>query len=292
MAGTPTRKWAIILGAAVLLVWGVSWAWQSVRPRIFNAPRFRLAADDIEITAPPKWIKTDVKAEALRDASLDESLSILDDELPERVEKAFLLHPWVARVVRVTRRSPARLMVELEYRRPVLMVEVPGGLFPVDAQGILLPTEDFTPAVAARYPRLSGTRPVTEGLPGTLWRDDHVRAAARIAAVLADDWKSLGLSRIVTLDERDNDSESNEPQFELLTRAGQKIRWGKPLADGAAGQKEAKRRLKRLKGLVPDGGHLDDFDLPANLNLDRPVPAPTARREAARQARAEHRDSP
>ena len=58
-----------------------------------------------ELVPPPEstgFIHRDLKAEALRDASLDRALSITDADLAERIHQAFSLHPWVARVDRVT----------------------------------------------------------------------------------------------------------------------------------------------------------------------------------------------
>ena len=71
-------------------------------------------------------------------------MSILDDELVQKIQTAFSLHPWVANVTHVTKRHPAHVDVELEYRKPVAMVEVhengSDGLYPVDTDGVLLPS--------------------------------------------------------------------------------------------------------------------------------------------------------
>ena len=150
------------------------------------------------MTPLPPWIHTDLKAEVLRDASLDGPLSLLDKELTVRVAHAFALHPWVAKVQRVSKRSPAGVQVDLDYRRPVAMVEVPGpALLPVDGEGVLLPTADFSPQDARQYPRIAEIKTSPLGPVGTRWGDTHVTGGARIAAALLDDWQALKLHQVV-----------------------------------------------------------------------------------------------
>ena len=106
----------------------------------------------------------------MRDASLDAPLSILDEQLAERLAKAFSFHPWVAEVREVRKSIPARVTIDLVYRRPVCMVELPdrSGLYAVDAQAFLLPSRDFLdePQKAAQYPRLAGITSVNIGRVG------------------------------------------------------------------------------------------------------------------------------
>lgn len=204
--------------------------WISLETRIRTAPQYQLDLSQIQVTAPPEWIRADVRAEALRMAGMEPPLSVLQEDLLVRIQQAFTQHAWVARVVRVTRRLPPHVIVELEYRRPVLMVEVPGGLLAVDAEAVPLPSEDFTPADVVHYPRLGGVRPATEGPLGTAWNDPQVAAAARIAAALIDDWQTMNLWRILPLaDERVETDQA--PQFELRTKDGGRIVWGTAAAD-------------------------------------------------------------
>ena len=113
---------------------------------------------------------------------------VLDDNLPERVAHAFSLHPWVAKVGLVRRLSPARLEVELVYRRPVCMVEVREGPLPVDGQGVLLPSDDFSPVEKEHYPRLTGIDTMPMGPVGQRWGDGRVVGGAE----LPPHWARLG----------------------------------------------------------------------------------------------------
>lgn len=231
-AAQPTvRRWlrAALALALAAAAYGV---WVSLEPRVRWAPQYRLELSGIQVTPPPEWIRTDVRAEALNMAGIDGPLSVLQEDLLVRIQRAFAQHAWVARVVRVERRLPPQVIVELEYRRPVLMVEVPGGLLAVDAHAVPLPSEDFTPADVGRYPRLGGVRPATEGPLGTAWNDPYVAAAAQIAALLLDDWQPMGLWRILPLQDQQADSR-DVPQFELRTRNGGRIIWGNAAANTA-----------------------------------------------------------
>jgi hypothetical protein len=154
-----------------------------------------LLPDDVVLAGVGDWIRTDLKAEALRDASLDVGLPLDDPELARRLARAFDIHPWVREVVRVTLRHPAGARVEVRCREPVAMVGVPGGLLAVDAEGIVLPSQDFTftPQEANRYPRLTGITSGPRGAFGFSWGDPLVEEGAALAAVIAPEWDRLEL---------------------------------------------------------------------------------------------------
>ena len=182
-----------IAGVAAVIVAG-RLVWMRVREHVAIRDDYRLTAADISITPPPPWIRADVKTQVIRDAGLtDAPLSILDDALVERLYRAFALHPWVAKVERVSKSHPAHVDVQLVYRRPVAMVQVPGGWYPVDVEGVLLPSDDFSPAEARAYPRLSGVESRPLGPTGTKWGDPVVAGGARIAAALEAAWSELEL---------------------------------------------------------------------------------------------------
>jgi hypothetical protein len=216
----------------LLTVAGFFWlwhaAWQEVGEDLLLSEQYWVTQEQVEITPPAEWIHDDVRAKAFRDASLDGPLSLMDEDLVPRVADAFSMHPWVARVRRVTKHYPARVRVELDYRRPVLMVQVPGGLFPVDVEGVLLPTGDnFTPLEAQRdYARLVGIDTVPMAPVGMRWGDARVLESAEIAATFGAAWQKLNLDRIVpsTMVEV---GVGGDYTYELLTKGGTRIRWGR-----------------------------------------------------------------
>ena len=154
----PYRGLLLVLVLAAGLTGGAYYGWQRVGPQVTQGPEYLLEPDQIEITPPPPWIRSDVRGETVRDGGLS-GLSILDRELTVKIARAFGLHTWVEEVRRVRKEHPARVVVELAYRRPVAMVEVTmndrPGLLPVDVNGVLLPPGDFSAEQARDYLRVS-----------------------------------------------------------------------------------------------------------------------------------------
>jgi hypothetical protein len=215
---------------AVLLVAGFTggtWAvWRRVEKHVENSPDYLVKIEQITITPPPEWVRSDVRAEAFHNAtSPDRPLSLLDDNLAERIHIAFMLHPWVAKAT-VTKSAGARVRVDIEYRRPACMVEVAAGqlveLLPVDGQGVWLPGEDFSQKQKEGYPCLAGIdrRPIQP--VGHAWGDPRVIDGAAVAAVLQPVWQQLKLYRIQCVPL----AAGARPMFELYTRGGTKIIWG------------------------------------------------------------------
>jgi hypothetical protein len=180
----------------------------------------------------------------------------LDDRTTNRLSQAFSLHPWVSRVAAVRTAYPTHIAVDLVYRRPVAMVEVPGGLLPIDADGILLPTEDFTPEQARDYPRAAGIDSTPLGPVGTRWGDPKVEAAAKLAELLADDWQQLGLRRILVREETTAES-GRRLVLDLTTRGGTTLVWGSQLGSEVASELKPAEKLKRLRQLASADGGLD-----------------------------------
>ena len=143
--------------------WAASMRGSGTGRFVARHPQYQLTADRIHITPQPPWIRSDVKAEVLRDASLIGTVSVLDDPdaLVRRIQDAFEFHPWVAQVLGIRKRLPASLDIELEYRRPVAAVETSDGrnltLTPIDVDGVRLPEADFTELDASYLPRIIGT---------------------------------------------------------------------------------------------------------------------------------------
>ncbi|HVX16278.1 MAG TPA: hypothetical protein VHC22_34145 [Pirellulales bacterium] len=256
----------LVLGMCAGGVWAL---WQRVRKDVYAAPRHVVQAEAVSATPPPAWIRTDIKAEVVRDIFLAGPVSDLDEDLGERFYEAFAAHPWVAKVVRVTKRSPAVVQVDLVYRRPVLMVRVHDGLLPVDGEGVQLLTADFSPLEAGRYPRLAEIGSVTPPPAGTRWADSRVVAAARLAAVLIDTWQELGLHQIGLAAESAH-VQASTLDFDLLTKAGTRVHWGPAPGPGADEQAAAADKLSRLRHYAAEHGTLDGARGPQDLDLRDP----------------------
>jgi len=258
------RRSMIVLAFVALAVGGSLFAWQRLGDKITQAPDYLVKADSIVITTPtPNWIRTDVRAEVVRDGSL-EGLSILDRQLTVKVAQAFAMHSWVQAVKHVSKHPQGRVMVDLEYRQPVAMVEVvvdgQPGLLPVDGQGVLLSPVDFTAEDVSEYIRIAvpDSRPV--GTLGEAWGDLRVHGAACLAAVLHKRWKQLGLCRIAVTEGDSAGGLGQTAQFELQTRAGARVLWGAAPDPGDPTQVQlAAAKAQRLIERVETLGPLDEM---------------------------------
>ena len=256
--------------------------WRKYGQQVLASSHFRLSPEHVTITPLPEWIHADIKSDALRDAGLDSGATILDDELAQQVARAFALHPWVAKVERVTKRAGPRIDVELVYRRPVCMVDVPGGVYPVDAEGIVLPRDDFSVNDARRYPRLSGITGVPTGLVGTPWGDLQVVGGAELAALVVDVWNELKLHYINVADDGAGDF-----VYEILVRPAPmqkqptRIVWGHRPGHEPPCESPAADKLARLKQQAAENGSLADGDGRV-IDLRYAVESPSTPRTASK----------
>lgn len=244
----------LVLVGTLVAVGGSYAAWRGVRTHVMATPEYWLTSEDIQITQTPKWIRVDIKADVARDAGLNERLTILDDDFAERIHQAFSLHPWVAEVTRVTKSYPASARVDLVYREPVAMVELPGGgLLPIDASGIHLPIGDFASVEIPHYPRIAGleTTPLSD-TPGSEWGDARVVRAAKVAAVLKPVWPQLNVTQIVPAgsDAQNVANLAGTTLFELIGRDGTRILWGSPPGEELIGEVTAEEKKQSLLNFV------------------------------------------
>jgi hypothetical protein len=261
-SGRPVLIFSLLVG---LFVGGVCVVWFKLRQRIQSAPEYRVGPEQVEITPLPPWIHTNIRefrAEVFRHPTLDGPLSIMDDGLAERINKAFSQHAWVAKVERVTAHHPASVQVELVYREPVCMVDVPGGLLPlpVDKDGVLLPDEGFSSVEKARrYPRLVGVERKPFVQPGSRWSDVTVIGGAEIAAALTPVWEKMQLQQIVSQPPTSNARGSaREPSFSLLTARGTKVLWGYAPGANVFGEPSVAEKVTRLQQYWSEYDSLDD----------------------------------
>jgi hypothetical protein len=246
---------AFLVAAAGLLIW---FGWMLSDERIAARGRMPITATDINLPARPVYIKRDIAAEILRDGGLVGKLDALQPDAAERLAQALALNPWIHEVREVRVRYPGRVQVDLVYRRPVLMVEVPHGVYPVSLSGVLLPSEDFSSSEAARYPRLSGIASTPAGPVGTHWGDTTVEAAARLAGYLQEEWVRLGLEQLQPAERQPLDDLAGPQQFVLLTKSGDtRIVWGSAPGQELPGELTAEAKMVRLRRMLDSGGTLD-----------------------------------
>ena len=253
----------LLTSIAALLYWG----WQVVWQMAPVSPQFSLHPANIVITTESQWAdRSAILQQVVHEASLDDQLSLLDPGLNERLSLAIEDHPWVKSVERVEKFQPPRVEVTLRYREPVAFIARDStakqsqgdGICIVDREGINLP-QDLTRVDAPPASVLAEIRgvPFQPPSPGEVWNDIRVRAAARVAASLSNDWGLLSLQAIKPASQPMVGSNETYTFF-LITRGGQEIPWG-PQYLGAssaelAGEPSAEEKAARLKAYVVENG--------------------------------------
>lgn len=269
----------VLIGVLAVSMWG------RFSQRILTGKKYIVTADNIHIPQLPPWIRTDLKSEAIVSGSL-ENLSVRQEDLSPRVAAAFKMHPWVSEVRRVTKRYPAQVIVDLSYRRPIAMVEVDKGLYPVDPDGTLLPTADFlfsnreeAAKEAAKFPCIVAQEATPNGVPGTAWGDPRIHGGAKIAQLLNKSWKRLQLASINAYRDQHSSVSTATAKFELKTIQQTTILWGHAPGEETPGEPRAERKVQRLLGFFRKHGSLDTVGSGEVIDLQQTDKLSVASRE-------------
>jgi hypothetical protein len=232
-----------VLAAAAFAGWSL---WSRMSEPARTHPDTILMPDAVELRGVAPWVRSDLKAEALRNASLDGGLPLDDPELSRRLARAFEMHPWVRLVVDVSLRHPAAATVDVECREPVAMVGVKGGLLAIDADGVVLPSGDFTAESAAVYPRITGIDSSPQGPEGTPWGDPLVDEGAAVAVAVGPEWKSLGFTECRPV------GKHGLRRWELVGPPPRTIVFGSAPGREQAGEPLAAAKIARLRALAAE----------------------------------------
>lgn len=250
-----------LLGAAIVLAPVVP----RLLPDLSQRDEYRLQASEIEFPAPPRWIPENLLDQVIERGELADELSVLDESLAGKIGKAFEKHPWVMKPVKVRVSVPARVEVEFEYRKPVAMVEVSDGFYPVDDQGILLPPRDFPPSELARYPKIVGLRSTPLGGIGSTWGDARVIGAAQIAVVLLPYWREWDLDSIEVPARTEAKQKYEDLEFVINAQGGSRIIWGRPPGHQHPLEITADQKIGKLKTYL---SACESFDGDWEININ------------------------
>jgi hypothetical protein len=247
----------LVLTAVVFVasIGGTFYAWQRWGEPSLHSGEYSVTADQIIVTPQPTWIQANVKTEVLRSAGFTR-VELGDRKLIEHLAQAFALHPWVAKVVRVEKRYPPQVLVDLHYRRPVLAVKVDvhgeQNVLVVDENAVLLPSSDFSPSQARGYLRIMGEGE-SPGIYGTPWGSERIAGAARLAATWGECWQALRLYWIVAARPA-----SGELLYELRTQDDKvRVVWGAAPGHESKGEPTAIQKIAALEQYVHEKGPLN-----------------------------------
>jgi len=286
--GIIARRRAGLGGAAVLILAaaGGGWLWSAYGPRVRMGTQYALPQESITVVGIPAWVKTDLKLDVLRSASLDGPLAVDDPELSRRIARGFAMHPWVKQVVGVELLHPPGARVEILCRQPVAMVKVEGGVLPIDGEGVVLPSDGFTSEDAALYPKIVGIASSPQGPAGTPWGDEAVDEAAAIAMLVQPERQSLGPVQL-RFDAAEGQRRWMLVRPEVEGKEGGQIRFGGAPGKERPGEPPAAAKVARLRQI--GGAALEPGQ---SLDLTLPEPAPSAAPEAPPSAGPGSGDDP
>ncbi len=257
----------VMFWPAVLLIFGLSawkyWGSEHVANRYHG-----LVPEKIRVSPQPDYVRSDIVQAVYRDTAM-QGVSLLDRQATTKIASAFSMHPWVRKVISVRKLPGGEIDVRLQYRTPVAMVHVykpnqeddRSYFFPVDGDGILLPTSEFTTSETLEYLYIEVPGVYTTNPVGSTFGDGRVEAAASLAEYLSPFRDEIGIRSIgVYGDPR----QMEIPQLELVTPNDARIFWGSPPGVEQPGEATAKMKLKRLKASNPDD--LSDLRIAAPIN--------------------------
>ena len=298
--GKTQRKIEIQILLALLFAFALRETWLGIKEKLDSDERYLIGLKDIIVLSPPQWVPPTLVKEAIQsDSKLQgKPLTILDKNLGNDLYRAFLLHPWVRNVRSIQLDYPPRVLVDLEFRTPIAIVEtgstvegekVKSDIFQIDADGYLLPTDYLKAFLSSDkttvhdYLWILGADSTPVGACGQSWGDPVLDEAALLAEFLHEDISSLGIQQILIPPEEDSFSKKiDEPRdktsYRLKTRNGKEIIWGTFPMQGviaSRNQPETSRlvyetqkanafekevpKLDELKKLAKEFGSLDDL---------------------------------
>jgi hypothetical protein len=227
----------------------------------------QLSTEQIQISPPHRFVRTDLVEEVYQSTRLWE-LSPLDPRATAKLASAFASHPWI-RHVRSVRKLPGGVIdLHLDYREPVAVFHLTGDqawlkqieryladlgypldggtndlYFPLDGEGVMLPTEHMTLADTNELIQIEVWEVFPTGNEGTPFGDRRVESAALLAKLLAAVEDRVRVSKItVSGDPRWN----LVPQLELVTTNNTHLVWGSPPGMEQPNERNAKAKLKDL----------------------------------------------
>lgn len=243
-------------------------------PDLHDQPEYAVTVNDIHATAPPEWVPQDISQQVYNRAGLPEKMSLLDEGLVQQIAEAYQAHPWIKSVQQVRKQQPASVTVEVTYRKPVALVEVREGLYPIDADGTLLPPRDFRQEDVYQYPLVSRISSIPAGPAGHEWGDPVVLGAARLAEILTTKnhkgeayWTALGVQRIESPVRIAANDSLDDLIYRLRTPGGSEIIWGRAPGTGHPGEVTADKKIRRLETYLADYGGYETAHGPSELDI-------------------------
>ncbi len=254
---------ALLFAVMPLMILGY-FAWYHWGAEHLDKALYAVRLEDLTCTPQPTWIRSsDVKKEVYKNCGLDQ-LSLLDPQASATIARAFESHNWVARVQRVTKLSGGKVVVDVNYRRPVAMIRsddpTAKGYYPVDEQAVILPTADFDPSQVMNYFVIQAEGATS--VEGMAFTDMRIRHALELCRFLESKRVELRLAKIQVVREEQWVS-ANPWLLFVSTSDNRRIFWGHAPGVESPGELQAPAKLARLIQWRSDPNASIELDLTA-----------------------------
>lgn len=241
-------------------------------PDLTQLDEYQFELDRVAVNPPHDWVPGDFIDDVLLQSGLPQKVSLLQTGLCGEVARAFAQHPWIQEAKQVRLTSDRSIQAHLVYRCPVAFVETKEGLLPIDLDGVLLPAADFALEDIDRLPHILNVSSLPKNSIGEPWGDIVVLSAAKIAAALTPNqnlekyWNRFELIGIVAPEVTTVLPTSDDLKFELATRGGSRIIWGKPPgADDL--EPTVEQKIGRMEQYLSRFGKFDEPNGPYRIDI-------------------------
>jgi len=257
--------------AWIVALAGVCWSLATIDQSV--TAEQALAECHVELVDLPEWLSgpggQEIRAEIEGAAGVTRSDNVADNGLCRRVASNLQASPWVAELVRVTKRPDGRVRVRAKYREPFAFVERDGVVYRVDREGVRLPLprtyrleyiEDSFWNDWLRITGVSGEVPA-EGQP---WPGEDLRAGLTLARYLKEatargevPFRSSLRAIDVSNWKLRRDPFAGRLRIRTVHPRGV-VHWGLPPGEEYPIEPPAQRKLEMLRTLYIERGRLPD----------------------------------
>lgn len=273
---------ALLFCLAPLLVLGY-FAWRNWGAEHLDKALYAVRIENLVTTPQPTWIRSsNVREEVFKNGGLGQ-LSVLDPQASATIAHAFESHSWVQRASRVQKLPGGKVTVDIVYRRPVAMVYYKGhhsdsgtsqinkpiktGYYPVDDEGVVLPTADFDSSQVPGYFLVFAEDASPPSDVGMAFSDTRIKQSLSLCRLLESARVELRLKQIYV--ERDERMTGPSPWImRIKTSDNRFIDWGHAPGNEVAGEPSAQEKLANLLKWHADASSMLHIDLAKPLILE------------------------
>jgi len=288
------KRWGLfvsIVSASVIMLLIIH---KQVYAYYLNQPRYQLNLQmPLEVRHKPDWCPDPYFQESIKNSmQLAGRTSLFDRNIVGKVLAQYQKNPWVAKVSSIEKKFPNKLVVKVEMRKPVAMVEIKkwnnrSFYYLVDKDSVRLPGEYYNLPVVT----LPITLPVIVGVrnsppqAGQKWQDQGLYDALALASTLKK-YQVAKKVEIAAIDVNNIDGrvKRDESEIVLISKNKVQIEWGRPINTTKPFEMSAEDKIRNLYRVLDISPQLAgvknvkvQFDQPYIVLFGAPA-TPSARR--------------